>query len=173
MSLNYSGDLNTLFKFYAKDIAREDGTLDEDKTPAFIFNYNISDSATVNIASYTSGDNNGGILTCSLKNTDTTTYGFVNFVADRIKIGSTEYLRETAIFSNGSDEFITGSSFYEDGGSGLVSGAGSAVYYVEGTSHHYSTIKRIKIIFNSDQTRDVRFYTNPKGELTAPSSKNM
>ena len=165
---NYAGDLNQLFEFYAKDIAKEDGTLGEDSTPAYIYTYDVNDSSAVNTTTYTSGDNSGHVLTVPLKDSDDSSYGYISYTSDRIKIGSTEYLKETAIITNGTTSFLKASSFYEDSGSGGISGAGSAVFYVETTCSCFATIKRVKIIYNSDGTRSVRFYTNLKGDLLDP-----
>lgn len=170
MSLNYTGNLNSLFEFLGKDIARDDGSLSEDKTPASTWTYDTGAQTTVNTITYTSGSNNGGILTCVLKDSSAADYGFISFTSDRIAISGSEYLKETVVFTNGTNSFIKASAFYEDAGTGPVSAAGSAVYYVDSTCSCFAPIKRIKIIFNQNGTRDVRFYTNLKGDLDEPST---
>ena len=167
---NYSGDLTKLFEFYAKDIAKEDGTVEENASHVFQYKYDLHDSTTTLAYPYSSSGNAGVVFTTALKNTDDSDYGFVSFDAHVIKVGEDKYMRETIIFTDNGSNYLKASGFFQESGSSGFSSPGYAIFYAESASSSFAKIKRVKVVFNHDRTRDVYFYTTIKGELKDPSS---
>ena len=165
---NHTKNLSDVFKFIANHIADEDGTISEDSMPDFEFKYDLHDETTTLAYPYSSSGNAGVVFTTALKNTDDSNYGFVSFDANIIKVGEDSFMKETIVFTNGSSSFLKASGFYQDAGTHGFSAPGSAVFYVESTCSCFATIKRVKVVFNEDRTRNVYFYSNIKGAMLDP-----
>lgn len=70
-------------------------------------------------------------------------------------MGENSYMKKTIIFTNGSNSYLRASGLFQDGGTHGFSAPGSAIFYVEIAYFDFAKVKRVKIVFNEDRTRDV------------------